>query len=113
MLPCFDDFLLQIESKARTFISPDTTSSSGVVGSIKIVNHSINLYVPQLNEGFPHSICGNIIAGIMAELNIVSKKYQFKIYPTVFKHPTDGRKDKDSDFVIIRIVNKRTVLSLN
>ena len=39
----------------------------------------------------------------------MSEKYQFKIYPTVFKHPTDGRKDEDSGYVIIRIVNKQTV----
>ena len=75
MLRCFDDFLLPIESKARAFTSPDTTSSSGVMDSIKIVNHSINLYTPQ---GFSTLICVNIIAGITTELNIMSKKYKFK-----------------------------------
>ena len=111
ILPSFPDFFCQIQSNDRTssFTPPDTESSSGVVDSIKTVNHSINLYGTPLNEGFSTLICGNIIAGIMAELN-KPQKYKFEIDPIVFKHPTDGRKDKKSDSTIIRIVNKRTVV---
>ena len=39
----------------------------------------------------------------------IESYYQFKIYPIVGEHQTDGRKNKESGYVIVRLVNERTV----
>ena len=66
-------------------------------------------FVP-MNEGYPMLLCGNTIAYFTAKLNSArgKKSYKFCIYPTVYD-VHNHRKDKQADYVIVKIHNKRTI----
>ena len=98
-----------MSAKSFQHVSSDTSCSSSLLESVKVLNHSINSHSFALNEGFPMLICGNIITAITEQLDDTKSHYQFKIYPVVGEHQTDGRKNEESDYVIVRLVNERTV----
>ena len=63
-----------------------------------------------LNEGFPTICCGIVLLHIVDHLHRQEEeKYQLIIYPVV-KTFIDRRKNKRSDYVLIRLMNKRSVI---
>jgi hypothetical protein len=59
------------------------------------------------NEGFPMLYCGCELVHIADHLG---DDYRVKVLPVVFEVPDDGRQNKKSDYTIIRVNNKRTVV---
>ena len=37
------------------------------------------------------------------------KMYSFEVFPVIYHHPEDHRKDKKSDYVLVRLRNNRTI----
>ena len=106
LLPDIATFLHQLESVwcCEDFGLDETDD-------IAQVNKFIAENSVPMNEGYPMLLCGNTIAYFTAKLNSArgKKSYKFCIYPTVYDVPTDHRKDKQADYVIIKIHNKRTI----
>ena len=63
------------------------------------------------NEAFTVLICGNILAHIVNHLQSPSDNtYCIKIFSIVKEVIEDARKNKKTDYVIIRLINQRTVV---
>ena len=60
-------------------------------------------------ESFSSMFFGNIIAFLKNSLQSKTGKpgtYKFRVTPVVFCHPEDHRKNKYSDYIVLRLINK-------
>ena len=75
------------------------------------VNHIIKRRLLAQNEAFTVLICGNILAYIVNHLQSPSDNtYCIKIFSIVKEVIEDAQKNKKTDYVIIRLINQRTVV---
>lgn len=65
-----------------------------------------------LNEGYPTHLSGNLLALTTSKLNELckKKKYKYHMYPVVYGYEGNHKKDKRSDYIMLRLLNHRTVL---
>ena len=108
LLPDFETFLHDLSIVCcREDFQLDETNDIHVAQ----VNKFIAENSLPMNEGYPMLVCGNMIAYLTSKLNSTRGKqsYRFSISPIVYEVPTDHRKDKQADYVILKIHNKRTI----
>ena len=61
------------------------------------------------SESFSSMFYGNIIAFLTSNLQSKCSKpgtYKFRVTPVVYCHPEDHRKNKYSDYIVVRLLNK-------
>ena len=75
-----------------------------------------NTIIPMI-EGYPTILSANILSNVITEINVKKgftdpKEYMYKlqVYPVVFPHDEDCRKDKKADYTIMKVRNARTVV---
>ena len=82
---------------------------------VAIYKHCVDLAkrrVTALNEGFSTVYCGIMLLHIVDHLHTCpteQDKYKLMIYPVV-KMFDDNRKNKRSDYILMRLVNKRCII---
>ena len=95
---------------------PPSSSSTSIcttedVKEFTSVNHIIKRRLLAQNEAFTVLICGNILAHIVNHLQSPSDNtYCIKIFSIVKEVIEDARKNKKTDYIIIRLINQRTVV---
>ena len=104
-------------SSSSSSSSPSPSSSSTSICTTEdvkeftSVNHIIKRRLLAQNEAFTVLICGNILAHIVNHLQSPSDNtYCIKIFSIVKEVIEDARKNKKTDYVIIRLINQRTVV---
>ena len=61
------------------------------------------------SESFSSMFYGNIIASLTSNLQSKCSKlgtYKFRVTPVVYCNPADHRKNKYSDYIVVRLLNK-------
>ena len=78
---------------------------------IKATNQMITSNSQPLTVGYTALICGNVVVYITDVLNIGegSNHYSFEVLPVIYPVEGDCRKDKCSNYVIIKLRKRRTI----
>ena len=107
-LPCITT-LLSMEPSPEHEDEEDSRMSrceiSDLKSCIKIIRNSL-----PTNEGYPTLICGIMVAHVVDELNKKDRLYRFEIFPV--QQESDARNNKQSDYSIFKIYNKRTYIMI-
>ena len=90
---------------------PTDTKYSEMATHVQEANQLILSVCMSRNEAFSLIIASNLLgfAENCFEKDF-SSKFSFSVLPVVYPVQTDHRKDKESDFVMVRIKNKRTIV---
>ena len=100
--------ILQAEEPPSSSSSSTSICTTEDVKEFTSVNHIIKRRLLAQNEAFTVLLCGNILAHIVNHLQSPSDNtYCIKIFSIVKE---DARKNKKTDYVIIRLINQRTVV---
>ena len=109
-------FITMVMLQAEEPPSSSSSSSTSIcttedVKEFTSVNHIIKRRLLAQNEAFTVLICGNILAHIVNHLQSPSDNtYCIKIFSIVKEVIEDARKNKKTDYVIIRLISQRTVV---
>ena len=108
-LPCITT-LLSMKPSPEHEDEEDSRMSRCEVSDLKSCMKFIRNSLPT-NEGYSTLICGNIVAHVVDELNKKDSLYRFEIFPVV-QQESDTRNNKQSDYSIFKIYNKRTYIMI-
>lgn len=106
--------MLEISYVTKEVTLKEDLDDPGIIVATRMNNMIIQNSV-FLNEAFPTLLCGNIIAALTQFMNDQHpredgrKSFQFRVLP-VLKEAKDKRKSQKSDYVIIRLINEKTIL---
>ena len=105
----FDTFSLYLTHQPPDYVDDCNKQTIAYVDNYQAL---IREAIQPLNEQFPLLILSAMISHIVIELNekIGKVVYKGRVEPVVFHNEDDSRKDKKSDYAILKIVNRRTVL---
>lgn len=106
----FHSFLVQIDERVNKIeIKPQCFGKDldTYKGLIKLAKKRLAAH----NEGFPTILCGIMLLHVVDHLHLQEEeqRYQLTIYPIVKKF-SDERKNKKSDYVLLRLRNKRSMI---
>ena len=95
-------------SSSSSSSSSSTLCTSEDVQAFTHVNEIIAKRFLVQNEGLPTVVCGNIVAHIVDHLQSpTDNTYSVKFFSEVV---ADARKNKKTDYVVMRLVNKQTAV---
>ena len=99
------------EPPSSSSSSSTSTCTTEDVKEFTSVNHIITKRFLAQNEGLTVLVCGNILAHIVNHLQSPSDDtYSIKIFSIVKEVIEDARKNKKTDYIIMRLINQRTVV---
>ena len=110
----FSEFLLSVREKQLVQGKADLPSN--ITAEVNVVLNRIkkfkSLCVPPENEGYPMTVWTIIVEFLTESLNTMHGKgtYLFSIYPVIKPNTKDHWKDKKSDFIILKIKNRQTII---
>ena len=112
LVPSFEGFIMDIENVEIKNDIPIISDSEmkAEAASVKELTQLVLSRCASRNEAYSLIAASNILAFVVdCFAKRYSSQFTFKVLPVVFSVPSDHRKDKDSDYVIVRLRNKRTI----
>lgn len=109
LLPPFSDFLKGLEP--TTWPLEEYEVSEEALCVMK-TNAMILQTSRALNEGHAMQVCGNHVAYFTTMFNNTTgaNSYSYDVFPVIYPVESNHRKDKKSDYVLVRMKNKRTIV---
>ena len=95
----------------------EDVSAAAAAENVSMTNTMIIKNSLPMNEGHPTQVCGNIVAFTVETLNNMAPQtkdtkqcYRFEVFPVIHSCLEDRKHDKKSDYVIMKVINARTLI---
>ena len=112
LVPSFESFVMDIEKVEIKYQIPpiSDTEMKAKAASVNETTQLVLRHCASRNEAYSLIAASNLLAFVVYCFDkLYSSEFTFKVLPVVFSCPSDHRKDKDSDYVLVRLKNQRTI----